>query len=101
MQQTNFEIRVGLFSLGALILLVAGWAWLKSFTLFHAPQRFNAEFDDIAGMSNSATVNVQGVRVGTVDTILFSKTHKVNVRIKITNPDMSIPRGSDISIQTL
>lgn len=100
-QQTNREIRVGLFSLGALILLVAGWAWLKSFSLFHAPQRFNAEFDDIAGMSNSATVNVQGVRVGTVDTINFNKARKVLVRIKITNPDVTIPKGSDISIQTL
>lgn len=101
MQQSNYEIRVGLFALFALILLVWGWAWLKSFSLFSQPQRFTAEFNDVAGLSNNATVNVSGVRVGTVEFIDFTPQRKIHVHLKITREGIRIPVGSHISIQTL
>lgn len=108
MKGSNYEIRVGLFAFFALILLVWGWAWLKSFTLFTQPQRFTAQFSDIAGLSRSATVNVQGVRVGTVEYIDFvnnpqqpEHNRKINVHIKISDSSIVVPEGSHISIQTL
>ncbi len=101
MQQTNYEIRVGLFALFALILLVWGWAWLKSFSFFHPPQRFVVRFHDVAGLSNNATVNVQGVRVGAVEYIAFTPEQEVDVHLKITDETLSIPENSTITIQTL
>jgi phospholipid/cholesterol/gamma-HCH transport system substrate-binding protein len=108
MERTNYEVRVGLFALFALILLVWGWAWLKSFSLFSQPQRFTAQFSDVAGLSRSAPVNVQGVRVGTVDYIEFvnnqqqpEHNRKINVHIKITDSSIVVPEGAHISIQTL
>jgi phospholipid/cholesterol/gamma-HCH transport system substrate-binding protein len=101
MQQTNYELRVGLFALFALIALVWGWGWLKSFSLFHPPQKFIVRFSDVAGLSNNATVNVQGVRVGNVEKITFTDDKLVDVHLKITAETMRVPQGSTVTIQTL
>jgi ABC-type transporter Mla subunit MlaD len=95
------EARVGIFALVALILLLYAQAWLKSFSLFDKPQRFAAEFSDVAGLSRNATVNVQGVRVGTVEFMEFLPTKKILVHLKITDPTAHVPEGSKVSIQTL
>lgn len=102
MQDRNYEVRVGIFALLALIFLLYGWGWLKSFSLFQQPQRFTAEFSDVAGLSRNATVNVQGVRVGTVEFMEFTQPEKkIQVHLKITDPTAVVPRGSKVSIQTL
>jgi ABC-type transporter Mla subunit MlaD len=104
MQQAKWEIRAGLFALGAIIALVWGWAWLKSFSL-NPPQSFIARFHDVAGMSTNATVNVQGMRVGTVENMLFVKDDNqqtaIDCHIKITTDSVRVPEGSTISIQTV
>jgi len=108
MDRTNYYTNVGLFALIALILLLYGWGWLKSFSLFSQPQRFTAQFSDVAGLSKNATVNTQGVRVGTVEYMEFvndpqhpEHNAKINVHIKITDSTIQVPEGSHISIQTL
>ena len=117
MARENYETRVGFFGLGAIFLMVYGLAWLKSFSLFDPPQVFWVRFHDVAGLSNNATINVQGVRVGTVSQISFklpdgmadapdanateAKLPKVYAQMKVTGLKMPIPRNSDITIQTL
>jgi phospholipid/cholesterol/gamma-HCH transport system substrate-binding protein len=108
MDRTNYQTNVGLFALIALILLLYGWGWLKSFSLFSQPQRFTAQFSDVAGLSKNATVNIQGVRVGTVEYMEFvndpkhpEHNAKINVHLKITDSTIQVPEGSHVSIQTL
>lgn len=114
MNQDRYDLRVGFFSLGALILLLYGWGWLKSFSPFDPPQVFWVRFHDVAGLSNNATVNVQGVRVGVVDQISFklpegqteppdvnSKEPRVYTRLKISGIKLPIPKKADVTIQTL
>lgn len=117
MVRENYELRVGFFVLGAMMLLLYGWGWLKSFSPFDPPQVFWVRFHDVSGLSNNATVNVQGVRVGTVDQIAFkladgitdapdanaqeAKLPKVYARIKISGLKIPIPKNADITIQTL
>lgn len=114
MTQDRYDLRVGFFSLGALILLLYGWGWLKSFSLFDPPQIFWVRFHDVAGLSNNATVNVQGVRVGVVDQISFKLPEgqtdapdaqpnepKVYTRLKISGIKVPIPKKASITIQTL
>lgn len=110
----TYELRVGFFMLGALILLVGGWGWLKGISLVNPPQLFWVRFHDVAGLSNNATINVQGVRVGNVDQVAFklpeglkdapeTKTQKteprVYVRMKLNN--IHVPQNAEITIQTL
>jgi ABC-type transporter Mla subunit MlaD len=114
MNQDRYDLRVGFFSLGALILLLYGWGWLKSFSPFDPPQVFWVRFHDVAGLSNNATVNVQGVRVGVVDQISFklpegqteppdanSKEPRVYTRLKISGIKLPIPKKAAVTIQTL
>lgn len=113
----NYELRVGFFTLFALILLLYGWGWLKSFSPFDPPTVFWVRFHDLTGLSNNATVNIQGVRVGTVDQVSFkppdglqdppdtdpaeAKMPRVYVRLKITAYKQPLPKNSNVTIQTL
>lgn len=95
------EARVGLFALLALILLVWGWGWLKSFNPLHSPQKFIVRFHDVAGLGNNATVNINGVRVGTVEKVDLISKGEVNCYIKITAEKVVVTKGSKVTIQTL
>ncbi len=99
--KSYIEVRVGLFAFIAIVLLVWGWFWLKSFSLLHTPQRFIAEFHDVEGLHNAAPVNINGVRVGDVEKIELKGRGKVLVSLRITNEGIVIPKGSAITIQTL
>lgn len=116
MVREELQLKVGFFALGALISLLYGWGWLKNLSL-ESPQVFWVRFHDVAGLSNNATINVQGVRVGNVDQISFklpeglqdapdadaddAKLPKVYIRLKVTGLKLKIPKASDITIQTL
>lgn len=96
----NYEYRVGLFTVVALILLFWGWSWLKSFS-FHPPQRFKVQFHDIAGLTKNAPVQVNGVRVGTVEKIDLSGDGQVLCSVAVPVENTTIPQGSTVTIQTL
>ena len=125
----NLEIRVGLFFVIAMFMLTIGWSWLKGISIAHPPQRFSVVFSDIAGLNNNAPVNINGVRVGTVEKIellqpdLAGKSPPsdlpkddlsrqsattqeensramVNCQLKINTEAVTIPVGSTITIQT-
>jgi phospholipid/cholesterol/gamma-HCH transport system substrate-binding protein len=99
--QEHYEIRVGIFTIVALILFLFGWGWLKSISWFHAPQRFTVQFHDVAGLNKNATVNINGVRVGVVEDIELKAKGQVLVHPRITAANVVVPRGSTVTIQTL
>jgi len=81
--------------------LIFGWSWLKNFSLLHPPQRFIVQFHDVAGLNNNAPVNVNGVRVGTIEKLSLKKKGQVLVSLKINTEEVTIPLGSNFTIQTL
>ncbi|HEY9712415.1 MAG TPA: MlaD family protein, partial [Chroococcales cyanobacterium] len=99
--------RVGSFTTIAAIVLLYGWGWLHSLSLFHPPQRFKVKFHDIAGLNKNAPVNINGVRVGTVETVVLQPPHGEDPRacvligLKINTENVQIPHGSEFTIQTL
>jgi len=95
----NYEVRVGLFAVIALIILLWGWSWLKSFSL-RPPQLFTVQFHDVAGLTKNAPVQVNGVRVGTVEEILLHGKGQVLCSLRIPIENTIIPQGSTITIQT-
>lgn len=100
-KRPNYEFRVGLFATIATIFLLYGWTWLKSFSILHPPQMIQVRFHDIAGLTKNATVNVNGVRVGTVDDIGLKGKGDVHLRLKIKTEEIIVPKGSKFTIQTL
>lgn len=97
----NFEVRVGLFALFAFMLFMYGQAWLKQFSILHPPQRITVQFKDVAGLANNAPVNINGVRVGTVEKIELEGKGRVLARLKIKTEEATVPQGSTFTIQTL
>ncbi len=96
----NYELRVGMFTVIALILLLWGWGWLKNIT-FRPPQRFIVQFHDVAGLNKNATVNINGVRVGIVEDIDLKAKGQVFVHARVTAPNVVVTKGSKFTIQTL
>lgn len=97
----NFELKVGYFTLFAVFLLVWSWTWLHSISLFHLPQRFTVRFHDVAGLNTNAPVNINGVRIGTVETLDLKGKGIVYVGLKINTERIVIPVGSTFTIQTI
>lgn len=97
----NLEVRVGLFFLFAMILVIYGWSWLKSVSILHPPQKITVQFHDIAGLANNAPVNINGVRVGTVEQIDLKGKGQVLCHLKIKTEEVIVPEGSTFTIQTL
>lgn len=96
----KISAQVGLFVMTAAFMLMGGWGWLKGFSITHPPQRFIAQFHDVAGLNNNAPVNINGVRIGQVEQIDLKGKGQVLVHLKISSEDIVIPKGSAITIQT-
>lgn len=99
--KSSYELRVGMFTLIAMVMVMGGWGWLKSVNLFKPVQRIVVRFHDVAGLTNNATVNINGVRVGLVEKIDLIGKGQVDVHIKITDDSLQVVHGSSFTIQTL
>lgn len=97
----NYEVRVGVFTILAVIILLYGWTWLKSFSPMHPPQLITVQFHDIAGLATNAPVNINGVRVGTVEQIELKGRGQVLAHLRIKTEEVTVPQGSTFTIQTL
>lgn len=97
----NVEVRVGLFTFFAFMIFMYGQAWLKQFSIMHPPQKITVQFHDVAGLANNAPVNINGVRVGTVEKIDLEGKGRVLCRLKIKTEEATVPQGSTFTIQTL
>jgi phospholipid/cholesterol/gamma-HCH transport system substrate-binding protein len=97
----NLEVRVGMFTVIAFVIFLYGQAWLKQFSIMHPPQRITVQFHDVAGLANNAPVNINGVRVGTVEKIELEGKGRVRCRLKIKTEEATVPQGSTFTIQTL
>jgi ABC-type transporter Mla subunit MlaD len=95
---TNSDGYAGIFVLVAVILLLCGWMWLKSYSLTHQPQRFSVLFHNVAGLLSNAAANVNGVRVGSVEKLTLQGKDKVLVDVKINGVNTFIPVGSRFDI---
>jgi ABC-type transporter Mla subunit MlaD len=101
-QQSSAEIisdgSLGLFTVISIVLLLWGALWLRDNYHMHAPRFINVYFHDIAQLSDSANVFMDGVRVGTVEKLHWQGDHRVMVQLRITNYRVRLPVGSHFDI---
>lgn len=98
--KTNSDASLGIFSVVALILMLWGYCWLKSYSSFRIPQMINVIFHEVAGLNENAAVYLDGVRVGMVTKMEWQASHQVLVRLRINNAHVEVPRGSKFDILT-
>ncbi len=95
------SFKVGILTLTAIIILVFTVLWIKGRTL-SGGERISVEFKDINGMRAGSGVQMMGVRIGQVEELVPKVSDDdsgVIVRFVITEPNVTIPKASIISIQ--
>ena len=95
------SFKVGILTLTAIIILVFTVLWVKGRAL-SGGDRLSVEFKDINGMRAGSGVQMMGVRIGQVEELIpkiEDSNSGVIVKFVITEPGITIPTASTISIQ--
>lgn len=95
------SFKVGILALSAIIILLFTVLWVKGKAISNA-ERITVSFKDVNGMRAGSGVQMMGVRIGQVEEIkpqINDNESYVDVKFVITEPNINIPRASEISIQ--
>ncbi len=93
--------KVGILTIISIAILVLSVMWIKGRAL-SSGMRIDVVFQDVDGMRPGSGVQIMGLRVGQIEEIIpyIRPTGSfVKVRFVITEPNIKIPEGSEISIQ--
>ena len=93
--------KVGILTLAALSILVFTLMWVKGRSLSNG-DRYTIQFRDVNGIREGSAVQMMGLRIGQIEEItpvIDDEESYVEVKFVITEPGLSIPRASTISIQ--
>ncbi len=99
--KVSSSVKVGILALIALTIFFMTILWVKGRS-FSSAERIEIRFKDVNGMRPGSGVQMMGFRVGQVEEItpvVDGSESYVKLKFVITNPDISIPRASAISIQ--
>ena len=95
------SFKVGILTLVALIILLFTVLWIKGRS-FSSAERIEVQFKDVNGMRPGSGVQMMGLRVGQVEEItpvVSGESSYVKLKFVITEPDITIPKASMLSIQ--
>ena len=95
------SIKVGILTITALFILIFSIMWVKGRSL-SSSERITVEFKDVNGMRPGSAVQIMGYRVGQVEEVIpviNGDDSFVKLKFVITEPNIDIPYGSEISIQ--
>lgn len=95
------SFKVGILAITAIIILIFTVMWVKGKAISSA-ERLVVIFKDVNGMRAGSGVQMMGVRIGQVEEIkpkMAGDENFVEVKFVITEPNISIPKASEISIQ--
>ena len=95
------SFKVGILAISAIVILLFTVMWVKGKAISNA-ERITVRFNDVNGMRAGSGVQMMGVRIGQVEEIkpkINSADSHVDVKFVITEPNVVIPRASELSIQ--
>lgn len=90
--------RLGVFVLIAIIFLMGSYLWFKAVSPWNPQQRFEVRFHEIAALNDNAPILVNGVRVGSVESIHLKGKDSVHVKMQINKSKITIPEGATFKI---
>lgn len=67
------EVKTGILALGAILLLIFGYNFLKGTNIFTSKRIFYVHYPNVEGLARSAPVTINGFTVGKVENIEFAK----------------------------
>ncbi len=87
------EIKIGVMVVVAILMFIIGLNFLKGNNLFSSDLEFYTYYDNVQGLQNSATVQLNGLNIGKVTNIELQPDKKIRVDFNI-NKGINIPEGS-------
>lgn len=88
------EVKTALLAIAAIVVVIFGYSFMKGQNLFDSNREFYAYYDNVAGLSSSASVSINGLNVGTVSEIEFAgERGKLKVTMTI-NTDFEFSKNS-------
>ncbi len=95
------EVKVGILAIAGLVLLFFGYKYLKGSAFFNSEHVYYAEYNDVGGLLVGNPVQIQGVKVGTVESIDFIQENPSDTKVKVglrVSDDIMIPKKSNADI---
>lgn len=95
------SFKVGILTLVALFILLFTILWVKGRS-FSSGERIDVVFKDVNGLRPGSGVQMMGLRVGQIEEIIpvvNGDSSNVKLRFVITEPGITIPKASVLSIQ--
>lgn len=94
-------VKVGILTVLSVIILIFSVMWLKGRSI-SVGERIEVKFHDVDGMRPGSAVQMMGIRIGQVEEIIpeiKDNLSSVKVKFVITEPGITIPQASVVSIQ--
>jgi phospholipid/cholesterol/gamma-HCH transport system substrate-binding protein len=92
------EVKTGILAIGAILLLIFGYSFLKGTNLLEKNREFYVKYDNVEGLAQAAPVTINGLTVGKVQNITFANT-KGSLVVKFTvEKDFDFSKNSIVRI---
>jgi phospholipid/cholesterol/gamma-HCH transport system substrate-binding protein len=92
------EVKTGILAIGAILLFVFGYSFLKGTNLFQDSRIFYVKYNNVEGLAKSAPVTINGLTVGKVNDIDFANTSgSLIVKFTVEN-DFVFSKSSTVHI---
>ena len=65
------ELKTAAIAISGIALFIWGFSYIKGESLFEKPRVFYAEYDNVQGLTSSANVTINGLKVGKIEDIYF------------------------------
>lgn len=92
------EVKTGILAIGAILLFIFGYSFLKGTNLFQDSRTFFVKYQNVEGLAKSAPVTINGLIVGKINDINFAnKSGGLVVKFTVEN-DFVFSRNSMVRI---
>ncbi|TVR29923.1 MAG: MCE family protein [Balneolaceae bacterium] len=100
MLKMSNEVKVGITVLLAFLVAIVGFRFMRDVPIFRQTLEISTTFDRGDGISQGSTVNVKGVKVGSVRTVRLTPENRVRVTMRLDGTTQ-IPKGSVAQLTSL
>lgn len=92
------EVKTGILAIGAILLLIFGYSFLKGTNLLDKNREFFVKYNNVEGLAQAAPVTINGLTVGKVQDITFANS-KGGLIVKFTvEKDFDFSKNSIVRI---
>lgn len=97
----NKEIKIGFFTILAIIILFLGINYLKGIKVFNSNIIYHAKYSNISGLKKGSGLYLNGYQIGLASNINFLENENQNLLVTFSlNVDLDIPRNSVLTISS-